>query len=148
MDNLRGVRKPAVLTRGAFVSSVKKMMSLDTPSLSKSMKLTKINRGAIIALLNCTLHSEWISIPTDQCGCGFLFSRKKAATIFGKTIKTADLFSINGNASRLATEIIWIATVHGWIAHSAGNTCCPHMVKAFEALALSDAGMDFSIKKA
>ena len=111
------------------------------------MKLTKINRAAIIAILNSiTLQSEWISIPTDHRGCGYLFSLKKAATIFGNKIKTADLFSFNGNASRLATEIIWVASVHGWIAHSVGHTCCPHMVRAVKALAFSDAGMDLSIK--
>ena len=113
------------------------------------MKLTKIIRAAIIAILNSiTLQSEWITIPSDRRGCGYLFSRRKAATVFGKQIKTADLFSFDGNASRLATEIIWVATIHGWIAHSVGHTCCPHMVKAFEALAFSDAGMDLSIKYA
>jgi len=111
------------------------------------MKLTKINRAAIIATLNTiALRSDWFALPIDQRGCKYLFARRQAATIFGKQIKTADLFSFDGNASRLATEIIWVASVHGWIAHTVGHTCCSHMQEAFEAMAFTDAGMDLSIK--
>ena len=118
-------------------------------ALAKIMKLTKINRAAIISILNSiTLQSEWITIPSDRKGCGYIFSRKEAATIFGNKIKTADLFSFDGNASRLATEIIWVASIHGWIAHSVGHTCCPHMVRAFEALASSDVRLNLGIKSA
>jgi len=104
------------------------------------MKLTKIDRAAIIAILDCiTWQSEWITIPTDRRGCQYLFSRRKAAEVFGKEIKTADLFSVDGDASRLATEILWVASVHGWIADTVENTGCPHMQRAFEAMAFTDA---------
>jgi len=147
MDDIRSVRKPAILMRNETVSSAKKMMSLDSPSVSKRMTLTKTNRCAIIASLSmiCS-HSQWIPVPIDGCGYGYVFARRKAATLFGKHIRTADLFSFDGNASRLATEIICVATIHGWIAHSVGKTCCPHMQGAFEAMAFPDAGLNLCIQ--
>lgn len=111
------------------------------------MKLRKANRCAIIAALHCICYpSEWIALPTNDIRCGYIFARRKAATIFGKQVKTADLFSLDGNASRLATEILWIASVHGWIAHTVEKTGCPHMQKAFEAMAFTDAWTNGYIK--
>lgn len=99
------------------------------------MKLTNNTRAALIGTLNSIALSDWLCLPIDASGCDYIFVRRQAARLFGKPIRTADLFSLEGNASRLATEIIWVASVHGWVAHSVGHTYCPHMLEAFEAMA-------------
>lgn len=98
------------------------------------MRLTKISRAAIVATINSIAsRSEWFALPIDDGGeCGFVFVHKRAATLFGKTMQTADLFCSAGEASRLATEIHWIASGHGWVAHSAGLTKCPILLEASE----------------
>ena len=105
-------------------------------ALAKIMKLTKINRAATIATINA-MHTEFFAVPTDEMGCGYLVVRRQAATLFGIHIRTADLFSIEGNASRIATEIIHVASIHGWIANSASHANCSHTPNAFEAVAFS-----------
>lgn len=100
------------------------------------MKLTKINRAATIAIFN-SIHTEIFAVPTDEKGCDYLVVRRQAATLFGSHIRTADLFSIEGNASRIATEIVHVASIHGWIANIASHANCSHIPDACAALALS-----------
>jgi hypothetical protein len=103
------------------------------------MGLTKTTRGAIIATINSiALRSEWFALPVDNGNFAVVFIHKRAATLFGACIQTADLFTSAGDASRLATEIFLIASCHGWVAHSAGMTNCPILVQASEAGAFSE----------
>ena len=100
------------------------------------MELTKCSRAALIATFNTIAsarRSEWLLLPIDDGKCGFVFVHKRAVLIFGATIQTADLFSSGGEASRLATEIYWIASGHGWIAHDVEKTRCDILLGATEA---------------
>ena len=137
MDDIRCIRKPAILIRGrSYLPHRSLLLGSIVPVREQIMKLTKINRAATIAIFN-SMHTEIFAVPTDEKGCDYLVVRRQAARLFGIHIRTADLFSIEGNASRIATEIVRVASIHGWIANSASNAQCSHTPDAFDALTFS-----------
>ena len=97
------------------------------------MRLTKNGRGAVIAMINSiAARSEWFALPVDEGEFSFVYVHKRAATLFGKTIQTAQFFSSDGGSSELATAIHRIAKKHGYLAKSAKMTACPILVEASE----------------
>jgi len=107
------------------------------------MRLTKNTRGATIALItSISSRSEWCAVPVDDGDYNIAFVHKRAAALFGSRIQTADLFTPDGNASRLALEIYLIASRHGWVSTSIGTTKCPILSGAWEHIKIPDHDQD------